>query len=123
MKTVLFTGATGLLGRYFFKNPQDSYKLFGTYNKNLKFKKKDFFKLDIANKNEVIALFKKINPDVVIHAASLGNVDYCEAHKEEAYGVNVLGTKNVLSACKQIGAKIIFTSSNAIYDGEDSPFS
>ena len=41
MKTVLFTGATGLLGRYFFKNPPASYKLIGTYNKNSNIKKKD----------------------------------------------------------------------------------
>jgi len=123
MKTVLFTGATGLLGRYFFKITPSAYKLIGTYNKNLKFKKKNFLKLDITHKNEVLTLFKKVNPDVVVHAASLGNVDYCETHKEEAYSVNVLGTKNVLSACKQVGTKIIFTSSNAVYDGVNSPFS
>lgn len=123
MKTVLFTGATGLLGRYFFKNPPVSYKLTGTYNKNSNINKKDFFKLEITNKNEVLSLFEKISPDIVIHAASLGNVDYCEIHKKEAEEVNIEGTDNVLYACRKIGAKIIFTSSNAIYDGENPPFS
>ncbi len=123
MKTVLFTGATGLLGRYFFKSPPAHFKLIGTYNKNLRVEKKEFFRLDIAKKNDVLSLFKNFRPDVVIHAASLGNVDYCETHKKEAKDVNIKGTKNVLSACKQTGAKIIFTSSNAIYDGENPPFS
>lgn len=123
MKTVLFTGATGLLGRYFFKSPQASYKLIGTYNKNSNIKRKNFFKLEIANKNEVLSLFEKINPDIVIHAASLGNIDYCETHKKDAYNVNIRGTENVLYACKKIGAKIIFTSSNAVYDGEKPPYS
>ena len=123
MKTVLFTGATGLLGRYFFKSPPASYKLVGTYNKNSSIKNKDFFKLDITNKNEVLSLFKKVSPDIVIHAASLGNIDYCEAHKKEAEDVNVKGTDNVLYACRKIGAKIIFTSSNAVYDGEKPPYS
>ncbi|KKQ34449.1 MAG: dTDP-4-dehydrorhamnose reductase [Microgenomates group bacterium GW2011_GWA2_37_6] len=123
MKTVLFTGATGLLGRYFFKSPPAHFKLIGTYNKNLRVEKKEFFRLDITKKNEVLSLFKKIRPDVVVHAASLGNVDYCETHKKEAKDVNIKGTKNVLSACKKTGAKMIFTSSNAIYDGENPPFS
>ena len=123
MKTVLFTGATGLLGRYFFKNPPASYKLIGTYNKISNIKKKDFFKLEITNKNEVLSLFEKVSPDIVIHAASLGNVDYCEAHKKEAVEVNIKGTDNVLYACRKIGAKIIFTSSNAVYDGEKPPYS
>lgn len=123
MKTVMFTGATGLLGRYFFKSPQASYKLIGTYNKNSNIKRKNFFKLEIANKNEVLSLFEKINPDIVIHAASLGNIDYCETHKQEAQEVNIKGTENVIYACKKIGAKIIFTSSNAVYDGEKPPYS
>lgn len=123
MKTVLFTGATGLLGRYFFKITPSAYKLIGTYNKNFSIRKKNFFKLNITDKNSVLSFFEEKNPDIVVHAASLGNVDYCEVHKEEAYDVNVLGTQNVLSACKQIGAEIIFTSSNAVYDGKTPPFS
>lgn len=123
MTKVLFTGATGLLGRYFFSNIPPGYEVVGTFNTNNFSKRKDFIKLDITNKDEVLKIFKEVKPDVVVHAASLGNVDYCETHKKKAYDVNVLGTKNVLSACKQIGAKIIFTSSNAIYDGENPPFS
>lgn len=123
MKTVLFTGATGLLGRYFFKSPPVSYKLVGIYNKNSNINRKDFFKLEITNKNEVLSLFEKISPDIVIHAASLGNVDYCETHKKEAEEVNIKGTDNVLYACRKIGVKIIFTSSNAVYNGENPPFS
>lgn len=123
MKTVLFTGATGLLGRYFFKSPRAFYKLIGTYNKNSNITRKNFFKLDIIDKKDVLSFFEEKNPDVVVHAASLGNVDYCESHKEEAYRVNVLGTQNVLDGCKRLGAKIIFMSSNAVYDGEKPPFS
>lgn len=123
MKTVLFTGATGLLGRYFFKSPRAAYKSIGTYNTNLSLIKKKLFKLDITDKKNVFSFFEKNNPNVVVHAASIGNVDYCETHKEEAYDVNVLGTQNVLDACRKIGAKIIFTSSNAVYDGEKPPYS
>lgn len=122
MKKILFTGATGLLGKYFFNSTHSGFEIFGTYNKNSNLKKKNCFPLDISNKSEVEELVKKIKPDYIIHAAAIGNVDYCETHKEEADRVNVQGTKNVADAAKKTGAMIIFTSSNAILDGKNPPY-
>lgn len=123
MKKVLFTGATGLLGKYFFLNPPSEYELFGTFNKNLNLKENNFFPLNISDKNEVFDLIQKIKPNYVVHAAAIGNVDYCETHKKEAKDVNVNGTKNVAEASKKVNAVMLFTSSNAIYDGENPPYS
>lgn len=111
-KTVLFTGITGLLGGYFLKNKQSSFNVVGVDSK-------DF---NIINKQVVQDAIKKINPQIIIHAASIGNVDYCEKHPKEAFLVNVDGTKNVLDAAKKVSAEFIFLSSNAIYDGEKPPY-
>jgi len=123
MTKILFTGATGLLGKYFIAKKPPKYRLFGTFYKNSTISENNFYKLDIADRNAVLTLFKNIKPDIVVHAASLGNVDYCESHKNEAHTVNVIGTQNVLYACRIIGAKIIFTSTNAVYDGKKAPYS
>lgn len=122
MTKVLFTGITGLLGKYFLNTKLSDYEVFGTYHLNPPSLKKNFVKLDIANRKEVLAIIAKLEPRIVVHAASIGSVDYCETHKEEARAVNVEGTKNVLEASKMVGAKIIFTSSNAIYDGNNPPY-
>lgn len=123
MTKVLFTGATGLLGRYFLLKTPSKFQVIGTYHKNPNFKHNNFLKLDVVNKKEVISLFERINPDIVVHAASIGSVDYCELHEKEANEVNVKGTINVVEACRLAGAKLIFISSNAVYDGENPPYS
>lgn len=123
MKKVLFTGATGLLGKYFFNSPQKGFELFGTFNTNLSIKKNNFFPLDISKKNDVFDLITKVNPDFIIHAAALGNVDYCETHRDEAESVNVQGARNVAEAANEAGAMILFSSSNAIFNGENPPYS
>jgi len=123
MKKVLFTGATGLLGKYFFADTPPGYEVIGTYRSNLKAKKKFFLRLDITSKRKTALLIKGVKPDIVVHAASIGSVDYCELHKKEANEVNVKGTINVVEACRLAGAKLIFISSNAVYDGENPPYS
>lgn len=109
---IVFTGITGLLGGYFLKSKDPSYEIIGVSSKII----------DIADKRKVLDFIKKGNPKIIIHAASLGNVDYCEKNPNEAYKVNVEGTKNIIKAAKQIKAKIIFLSSNAVYDGVNPPY-
>src|SRR3989344_2673071 len=123
MKKVLFTGATGLLGKYFLANVPPGYEVIGTYNSNLRARKKFFLRLDITSKRKTGLLIKGVKPDIVVHAASIGSVDYCELHEKEANEVNVKGTINVVEACRLAGAKLIFISSNAVYDGENPPYS
>lgn len=122
MTKILFTGITGLLGKYFLDNKHPNYKIIGTYNTHIPQKIENSFKLDITDRKEVLSFIHNVKPHIVVHAASIGNVDYCEAHKEEAYKINVEGTRNVLNASLRVGAKFIFTSSNAIYDGKNPPF-
>lgn len=121
MTKILFTGATGLLGKYFIGKNPSKYEIYGTYKSNSVIKK-NYLKLDISYKKEVVSVIDKIKPDIVVHAASLSNVDYCETHKKEAHKVNILGTKNVLYACKKTNARIVFTSTNAVYDGNKPPY-
>lgn len=119
---VLFTGITGLLGRYFLKNKSLDYQTIGIANKNLQGDEKNLYVIDITDKQAVLEFIKKINPQIIVHAASIGDVDYCEKNPEEAREVNVEGTKNIVEGALSIRARLIFTSSNAIYDGVKFPF-
>lgn len=109
---IVFTGITGLLGGYFLKSKNPSYEIIGISSKII----------DIANKRKVLNFIKKVNPKIIIHAASIGNVDYCEKYPGEAYKVNVEGTQNIIDASKAVNAKIIFLSSNAVYGGDNAPY-
>lgn len=119
---IVFTGITGLLGGYFLKQKKSGYEIFGLGNKNIQEDPGNFIKTDIRDKKNISDCIKKINPEVIVHAASIGNVDYCERNPDEAYEVNVVGTKNILDVAKEVGAKVVFLSSNAIYEGNNPPY-
>lgn len=127
-KKILITGSTGLLGMSLIKNRPKGFSIYGGY---YNFPKErlpmtdscKYLEFDIRDPKAVTEIFNNAEPHIVIHAASIGNVDYCERNKDQARQVNVEGSRNVIGACKKIGAMIIFTSSNAVFDGEKPPYS
>ena len=79
-------------------------------------KKSKFFKGDINNKKLIIKLINKFNIDTIIHLAASLNVSEAEKNKKKYYKNNIIGTKNLLLACKNTPiANIIFSSSCSIY--------
>jgi dTDP-4-dehydrorhamnose reductase len=78
----------------------------------------NFVKLDISGKTQVDEAFKTIKPDVVVHAATLTDVDKCELNKALAWKVNVEGTKNIVEAAKATGSFFIYISTDYVFGGE-----
>ena len=89
---VLVTGASGLLGRRIFEAFSKEHQVFGTYSNN---KEKNLKKLDIRKKNQVKLVFDRYKPTLVIHTASITDVDFCETHQDSCYEVNVAGTEKL----------------------------
>jgi dTDP-4-dehydrorhamnose reductase len=119
-KKILITGVSGLLGSkmaYLFSR-ETSWETLGTYNRNRIDIPASMHKTDLANEKEVNKLVSSINPDVIIHTAALTGVDYCETHKEEAWRVNVDGTRNIAEIAEKINAKLIYISTDYVFDGE-----
>lgn len=73
--------------------------------------------LNVSREDTVLAYMEEHRPKVVIHCAALSNTWYCEQHPEESHRVNVQGTVKMVKACKRIGAKFIFMSSDQVYNG------
>ena len=110
---VIITGANGLLGLSLLRHAPKKIKLYPTFFKN-KIDKDlfghSFSPLDVTKKNEVLSMFDRYRPTVIIHAASLGNVDQCEKNPDLAFAINVDGTKHILAACEKYNTKLLFTS-------------
>ena len=115
---ILLTGGSGLFGRAFVELVKDrtSHDIYATYNENI-VDSEEAVSLDITDKKRVEEVIKKLQPDVVVHAAAFTNVDKCEVEKEKAYDVNVKGTKNVAMASNEISAKMIYISTDYVFDG------
>jgi len=56
-------------------------------------------------------------PDLIIHAAAYTDVDGCERDPETAFRVNALGTQNVALAAQEVGADLVYISTNEVFDG------
>lgn len=82
----------------------------------------DIEDLDITNQNAVDALISNYNPDVVMHNAAWTAVDKAEAMPEEVYKVNALGPKYIAEACKKINAKMVYISTDYVFDGTGNEF-
>lgn len=117
---ILLIGATGLLGRKFLATSPRNHITIPTYFRHFL---KNGLKLDITNTEEIDLIVSKIQPQIIVHAGSIGNVDYCENHQTEAWNVNVVGTRNIIKAAKNSNIKVIFFSSNAVFDGKHPPYS
>lgn len=74
--------------------------------------------LDITNTEAVEKYVENFHPDVIFHCAAYTNVDGAESDEEGCRKVNVDGTKNLAQAAKHIDAKIIYISTDYIFDGE-----
>lgn len=123
-KKIFVTGGTGLLGSTLVRTAPNEFEITALYNKNTMITERArFIQVDITDRTRVFDVFDEIRPEVLIHTAAIAKVDYCETHKEEARRVNVTGTANLLDACDKHGTKMIFTSTNAVFDGEHAPYS
>ncbi|WP_409252132.1 dTDP-4-dehydrorhamnose reductase [Bacillus sp. SCS-153A] len=79
--------------------------------------------LDITNELEVYQYVQKTNPDVIIHCAAYTAVDKAEDDKETCWNVNVLGTKFLAISAKKVNAKLMYISTDYVFDGKgEEPF-
>ena len=79
-----------------------------------------FVQLDITNSEAVSATINEIKPDAIIHCAAWTAVDAAEAEdkKDLVYRINVEGTRNMAEAAKPVGAKIVYLSTDYVFDGQ-----
>lgn len=107
MQTVLVTGASGFVGNRFVQMWRDDYRVLTPSHAEM----------DITDKMSVDAYFKEKTPDVVLHLAAISNTWYCEQHPRDSFIVNVQGALNVAQAAAECGAKMVFFSSDQVYNG------
>ena len=72
---------------------------------------------DIVNYEETLDYITNLHPTCVFHCAAYSNVDLAEEEQERCEKINILGTKNIVAACQQISAKIIYISTDYVFNG------
>ncbi|MBU1704470.1 MAG: sugar nucleotide-binding protein, partial [Nanoarchaeota archaeon] len=111
---VLVTGAAGFLGKKIIDRLKDYFEIIATSRKPEQHKRI----MDITDKNMVERIFSEIAPEIVIHCAAMADVDFCEDNHKIAQVINVEGTKNIAEASSRQGSKMIYISTDFVFDGK-----
>lgn len=107
---ILVSGANGQLGHDVVKILSKEHIVFG-YGKE---------QLDITNQDLCSDICLSVNPDVVIHCAAYTKVDSAESEEEAAFEINAFGTRKLVTAAENVGAKFCYISTDYVFDGKAS---
>lgn len=131
---VLITGANGLVGQklipVFFKD--ENFKIVavsrGKARFNSDFRQLKYYDLDITDREQVFNIIHLEKPDIIVHAAAMTNVDYCESHQDDCWEVNVQSVVHMLQAAETYNSFFVQLSSDFVFAGnkrflteEDTP--
>lgn len=114
MKKILLTGGSGFFGTRFNQYYKDIYEILPV----------DKDELDIRDEQKTVDLIKDFKPDYVIHTAAIAVTEFCDAHPDIAYDINVKGALNVAKGCSLVNSKMVFISSEQVFNGniESGPY-
>ena len=73
--------------------------------------------LDITDRDAVLGTVREYHPDAVLHCAAWTKVDLAEDEAERCMRVNANGTRNVAEACRELGAKLLYVSTDYVFPG------
>lgn len=125
---VLLTGANGLLGQHLIrellKRNEEVYAIGKGADRNaiggtIGYR---YYEADITDGLRMNEIAEEVEPDILIHAAAITQVDECELDKPGCYNANVTATRFLIDAIKPFNAKIIFLSTDFIFDGTGGPY-
>jgi len=116
---ILITGGSGLLGQYLNLFLSKDNEICSLYNLNpgncLNY---NSYKIDITDSNGMSELFNSFKPDVVIHTACFSRPETCASANEDlVLRTNIDATEYISELCEKCKAKLIYTSTDLVYDG------
>lgn len=116
MKSVLITGATGLVGYsiYQYLARHTNWSVITTSRTG-----NDFinYTANLADHSDVISLSHRIKPDIIIHTAAMSKTDICEQNKKGCYDANVTSTNNIATCFPD--STLLFFSTYAVYNTKE----
>ena len=113
---LLVIGATGFVGGHLVRAAHERFECIPAGRSD------SGRRLEITDAGSVRTAFDEACPDVVALAAAMADIDLCEREPAEARRTNEEGVRNVASECARTGARLIFASSGAVFDGRRAEY-
>ncbi|HEU0020306.1 MAG TPA: SDR family oxidoreductase [Dehalococcoidia bacterium] len=136
MSRVLVIGASGFIGQYLVRHLLDrpEYQVSGTFNSRMIQSRMvqsrmiqsrvvpegccNWYRADLTDERELGEVFETVNPEIVVLLAAMADVGQCEREYHLATKVNLIGTKNVTRLCDTYRVRLVFLSTEYVFDGE-----
>ncbi|MEM8952984.1 MAG: NAD(P)-dependent oxidoreductase [Verrucomicrobiota bacterium] len=107
---IAITGSGGRLGAALARGYRDRHEVTGL----------DRFGLDLRWRESIEKALGGMEFDILINAAAVTNVDYCELNREEAFLVNEAAVRTMAEICRGKGARMIHVSTDYVFEGEEA---
>lgn len=126
--TILITGANGLLGQKLVEQliHRGTFDVLATGRGKCRlprdWKGYIYSQMDITDQDQVNRVIDNSRPAVVIHCASMTNVDQCETDRDACFSQNVEAVDFIVQACKRHNSHLIHLSTDFIFDGKTGPY-
>jgi dTDP-4-dehydrorhamnose reductase len=120
---ILVIGARGFLGMYAVQAAKDMGAFEVIHGDRNTIEWPGSIEIDIADASSVERAFRIVRPNLVLLLAAMSDIDRCEQLPERAFATNAKGAENVANACARANARLLFTSSAAVFDGRKHGYS
>jgi len=114
----LVTGSAGLIGNRIVSDLEKSGEIVYSCYNNMKPVYGIPNKLNLLNLDDVHKIFKKFQPDVIIHCAALTDVEKCEVDPELANSINVKATEIITKEAEKLDSYLMYISTDYVFDGK-----
>lgn len=120
---LLITGVSGLLGNNLAHYFKDKYEVTGLYSSHpVVIRGVRTERCDLLHDISICKFISDFKPSLIIHCASLTNIDQCESDTKLTEELNVIATKNIVEAIADKDIKLVYISTDAVYDGIKGDF-
>lgn len=117
---LLIIGASGVLGSRLYNDAiKKKWDTLGTFCSH---ESEGLFHLDVTDKGSMEKVFNFFRPDVVVMAGGITDVDLSALRPKLAKDVNIKGTQNLVKKVREYDAKLVYTSTDYVFDGENGPY-
>jgi dTDP-4-dehydrorhamnose reductase len=114
---LLIIGARGFIGTYAVQAAHASERYVVIRGERSSTGEPNAVHMDISDEASVNRAFQEIRPNAVLLLAAMADIDACEAQPQTAFAINAQGAECVGNACARTGARLLFVSSGAVFDG------
>ena len=117
-KKILITGGSGLLGvNWAFHTLEKFDVVLALHNKKITINNVRCIDLDLSNIDKLTSTLSNESPDIIIHTAGLTNIEEIEKVQSLVEDTNYNLTTNLASACSILSLKLVFISSDQVFNG------